>query len=146
MKKVSVLKLFSLVAFAAAGAFAVANGVSHKKAESVSAGDKVRVTLFVDDPDNNFWCEANAISAVGCSDDVSGLYFFENRDTDFSTTTIKGNTTLWSQFHAIDPGNDWSGTIKGTTALIEKSLFGTTWSLTGFQVSPDLIHGACAVP
>jgi len=46
MKKAPILKLFSLVAFAAAGAFAVANVKSSKKSESVKAVDYPTTKLY----------------------------------------------------------------------------------------------------
>ena len=139
MKKTKLFIALSSFALAAAGAFALGNSLSQREAQKVSAdGEKVRVTIYINDPDNNFWCEANAITAIGCSNNVSDLYFFENRDTDFPTATIKGNTTLWSELSAVDPGNDFAGVIKGTTALIDKSVFGTTWESIRFaRINPN---------
>ena len=150
MKKTSILKLFSLAAFAAAGAFVVANGVSHKKAESVSATDtSVRVNIFVDTSNSNDWAAANAITAIGCSNNISELFKFDTRDSDFPTTTLSENTTLWSEFDAYDPsgnsGEGWSGKIKGTTALVPTSYFEADWDAMRFQRTPDGIQywGEC---
>ena len=53
MKKSSILKLFSLAAFAMAGAFAVANAKGGKKAESVSADPTYSGSVIIQKNDDN---------------------------------------------------------------------------------------------
>lgn len=137
MKKSAILKLFSLVTFAAAGAFAIANVKSAEKAESVSATGTKRVFIDFDTIDftTNAYCyyyggsgvpswpgehlnTANKIdksSIVFSSRATSERDFYYWDIPDDNTTAIFCNSDGGSG----DPWNRWDGFDLSTKNLFQ---------------------------
>ena len=124
MKKSAILKLFSLVTFAAAGAFAIANVKSVKKAESVKAetvAANTRVYLNVDAYD---WNTAGALfdmyfksggsdvcNARGTLASIKG-----SSDNIYVFTPTASYDTIWVQ-RTNPSGGSWGGfDIAGSTS------------------------------